>query len=678
MLNNLTLCRGCKKYKYLGEEKTCQICKDRGKANREKDKENIIICKFIDQNNNSCTFKQDEKLSNGYCGKHQTYFWKEEQEKDGKHKVCMNFIRGCRNILEKAEEFSRCYDCRMKDREKDKERHKAKIIKREDNNKKIKVKAKKERKLNDIIICSGCRSNRNLSHFLEDENDIESEMYKTCKNCRDKDLIRNKDEERVKYKQEYENKNERKEYKKSWREKNKDLLTKYYTDYRNNKINEIGLDEYRKRCKENAKKWRKEHEELLTEYYLKIKMDLKNKYNYYLNTAKNKGLDFYLSEEDCSELFKSDCYYCGASEKLNIGIDRLDSNCDNGYNKENTVPCCMDCNMIKNTIPFDIFIKKVLHILSHNKLIDEENRCIDYDRKEGMSMNKTRFSKYNHKATKKNINFSINENEFYILCKDKCYICGIEPDNENYFCGVDRIDSKLPYELNNCKACCKECNIMKNNFEIEYFKNKLKNIYDNIIKNNKYLENVKDCKTICNNTVLNKNKNKLSKETKTLIKEYDDEIKKKITILTNTDKELQKIKIQEYSKKENIDNRNNENVKNYIETIIKPKAEEETKKYFESINSENPLISKKDDIKKILEFDKKTKEYQTAKKCIYRENQAKKNGKEIRDYKFDRTKEEILEKRRIQQQIRRANKKLQNKSINNVYNSNDDTDDSKK
>ena len=296
-------------------------------------------------------------------------------------------------------------------------------------------------------------------------------------------------------------------------------------------------------------------------------------------------------------------------------------------------------------------------------------------------MNKTRFSKYNHKATKKNINFSINENEFYNICKDKCYICGIEPDNIKYFCGVDRIDSKLPYELNNCKACCKECNIMKNNFEIEYFKNKLKNIYDNIIKNNKYLENVKDCKTICNNTVLNKNINKLSKETKTLIKDYDDELKKRTTILTNTNKELQKIKIQEYSKKENIDNRNNEKVKNYIENIIKPKALEETKKYFESINSENPLISRKDNVQTIRDFEKKfkdninNKEKEKERKRIYREKKALQSGKKIREYKFNRTEDEIRENRKIQQQLRRANKKKLDNIKNNIENNNIDSDD---
>lgn len=637
MLNNLTLCKGCRKYKYLSEGETCQICKDRGKANREKDKEKLIICKFIDENNKSCTFKQDDKLKNGYCGKHQTYFWKEEQEKDGEHKTCSNFIRGCRNILQKDEEFSRCLDCRMKEREKDKERNKEKIIKRNENNKKIIVKSKKERKLNDILICSGCKASRNLYSFLEDETDIESELFKTCKICRDKDLLRNQDEERVQYKQEYEKKDDRIQYKKTWREENKDLMTKYYNEYRNKRLEEIGIDEYRKRCKENAKEWRKEHKDLLTEYYLKRKMNPKNKYYYYLNTAKNKGLEFNLTEEDCHELFKSECYYCGeeSTDKLNIGIDRLDSNCDNGYNKENTVSCCMNCNMIKNTIPFNIFIKKIIHILSHNKLIDEENICINYEKKDGLSNYKTRFSKYQYKAKERSIEFLINENEFYNICREKCYICGVEPDNQKYFCGIDRLNSKLPYEFNNCKACCKECNIMKNKLEFNYFKNKLQTIYDNIIENNKYLENIKEYKTICNNTVLNKNQNKLSNETKLLIKEYDDEIKKKITILTNTDKELQKMKIEEYSKKENTDNRNNQKIKNYIETIIKPKAEKETKKYFEDIHSENPIISKKDDINVIRDLNKK----------IHIKNKIKKMNKEERkEYERKRKQEYRLKK----------------------------------
>jgi len=58
-----------------------------------------------------------------------------------------------------------------------------------------------------------------------------------------------------------------------------------------------------------------------------------------------------------------------------------------------------------------------------------------------------------------------------------CYYCGIEPkniiktrvfNNGNYSSnGIDRIDNSLGYELGNTVACCKICNIAKNNLTID-------------------------------------------------------------------------------------------------------------------------------------------------------------------------------------------------------------------
>ena len=38
------------------------------------------------------------------------------------------------------------------------------------------------------------------------------------------------------------------------------------------------------------------------------------------------------------------CIYCGDNKR--IGLDRLDNN--KGHTKDNTVPCCYDCNCAKN------------------------------------------------------------------------------------------------------------------------------------------------------------------------------------------------------------------------------------------------------------------------------------------------------------------------------------------
>lgn len=113
MLNNLTLCSGCKKMYYILEGKQCDKCIKRGEENRIKNKNNIVLC--IKE---GCSFKKSEE--NDYCGKHQQEYFKKQTEKIGK-KVCSNYIRGCRIQLDKFDTYSRCLECRKKERVKNKE-----------------------------------------------------------------------------------------------------------------------------------------------------------------------------------------------------------------------------------------------------------------------------------------------------------------------------------------------------------------------------------------------------------------------------------------------------------------------------------------------------------------------------------------------------------------------------
>lgn len=45
----------------------------------------------------------------------------------------------------------------------------------------------------------------------------------------------------------------------------------------------------------------------------------------------------------------ADCHYCGQHiETLGSSLDRKDS--DKGYTLDNVVPCCGDCNKVKNDV----------------------------------------------------------------------------------------------------------------------------------------------------------------------------------------------------------------------------------------------------------------------------------------------------------------------------------------
>ena len=89
--------------------------------------------------------------------------------------------------------------------------------------------------------------------------------------------------------------------------------------------------------------------------------------------------------------------------------------------------------------------------------------------------------------------------DFYLLSQQKCTYCGREPytkynavkEEKNYrkydsfsleeasftYNGLDRIDSKLMHTKDNVTPCCKVCNLMKSNLNIEDFDEKLLLIY---------------------------------------------------------------------------------------------------------------------------------------------------------------------------------------------------------
>lgn len=87
------------------------------------------------------------------------------------------------------------------------------------------------------------------------------------------------------------------------------------------------------------------------------------KYSNYIRCAKDRKIEFNLTEKEFNDLIFGDCYLCGI-EKSN-GIDRVDSN--NIYIINNCEPCCTDCNIIKNDIKYDIFIDQCDSIYNHWK-----------------------------------------------------------------------------------------------------------------------------------------------------------------------------------------------------------------------------------------------------------------------------------------------------------------------
>lgn len=90
-------------------------------------------------------------------------------------------------------------------------------------------------------------------------------------------------------------------------------------------------------------------------------------------SARNRGLEFSLSENDVKNLSKKNCYYCGCSpyqvikvrnrfgfDYIYNGIDRVDNS--KGYIIKNVVPCCKKCNQAKMNLTIDEFKSLIVSI----------------------------------------------------------------------------------------------------------------------------------------------------------------------------------------------------------------------------------------------------------------------------------------------------------------------------
>lgn len=78
-----------------------------------------------------------------------------------------------------------------------------------------------------------------------------------------------------------------------------------------------------------------------------------------LRSAKKRGLTVADEDKLCQKMLEA-CFYCNSStaeqDQLS-GIDRVDAT--QGYNDDNTVPCCSVCNYIKRCMSMDYFYERV-------------------------------------------------------------------------------------------------------------------------------------------------------------------------------------------------------------------------------------------------------------------------------------------------------------------------------
>lgn len=103
------------------------------------------------------------------------------------------------------------------------------------------------------------------------------------------------------------------------------------------------------------------------------------------------------------------------------------------------------------------------------------------------------YKNYINSANARHLVFCLSKDDFEKLTKQNCRYCGIEPrqikkpTNGNVgiyiYNGIDRIDSKKGYTVDNCVPCCGNCNYAKKRMTEEEFKEWVKRIYNYFVKN---------------------------------------------------------------------------------------------------------------------------------------------------------------------------------------------------
>ena len=250
----------------------------------------------------------------------------------------------------------------------------------------------------------------------------------------------------------------------------------------------------------------------------------------YKSKCKNNNWDWELLDEEAISLFKENCHYCNEFQQIN-GIDRVNS--DIGYKKNNCIPCCKKCNIMKLNYTKQSFLDIVTYILFVNGSIFPSNEYlqnIDNIKNLFYASQNSKYSKFKYESEKRGLSNDITKEYYETIIKLPCNYC------KNYFTngcqGIDRIDSSISYILTNIVPSCYTCNIMKNIMSKKDFFEKLLQIYNYKILN-------KDRKVTTDENKIKNNILNLQKQIKPFIHEkfyYDKEYYEKLVFYGDINK----------------------------------------------------------------------------------------------------------------------------------------------
>jgi hypothetical protein len=144
-----------------------------------------------------------------------------------------------------------------------------------------------------------------------------------------------------------------------------------------------------------------------------------------------------------------------------------------------TSDLCLGCGikMLEPTEGFrSEFVKRCKDCYTKLKNTEEKRERAERDyNKERKANILSHYNEYVRSATKKNVVFNLNADQFELLVNSHCYYC--DEYDETKVIGIDRVNSEKGYTNENVVACCSTCNFMKSDLAKEEFLNHICKIY---------------------------------------------------------------------------------------------------------------------------------------------------------------------------------------------------------
>jgi len=120
----------------------------------------------------------------------------------------------------------------------------------------------------------------------------------------------------------------------------------------------------------------------------------------------------------------------------------------------------------------------------------DENRKLST----GLASMRALIRRYKNSAKRREIEYKLTEKQFRKITQQNCYYCGAKPNNISIndrcngvyiYNGIDRINSKKGYTLNNVVPCCRVCNRAKSDLNLQEFKDWIEKVYKKTCEVNK-------------------------------------------------------------------------------------------------------------------------------------------------------------------------------------------------